>query len=100
MRWLARRLHALGELLVRVALALEPPPPPPAPVPWATGIDSNLRAAAGELVRKEWADNSAHEGELRRHRVYAALIKEFPGVRRRTLSKAIEVALEEEYPSA
>ena len=46
---------------------------------------------ARQLVLREEAGPG--DGESRRHRVYAKLIKEFPAVSRRVLSRAIEDSL-------
>ena len=61
-----------------------PPLPPPAPPP------SALLTRTRTLVAIQPQEDS---GELKRHRVYARLIKEFPDQPKRTLSRAIEDAL-------
>lgn len=55
-------------------------------------IRPDLQARAKYLVTG-WKKHGYLDGEYKRHQVYADLLKEFPGVRKRDLSLAIEMAL-------
>lgn len=75
-------------------------PPPSAPVKpnYLFTLPQDLFASAREAVRVEQERNGQYEAELRRHNVYARLIKQYPGTRKREISQAIEMALELEFP--
>lgn len=55
-------------------------------------IRAELVSRVRELVAGEAQDADAN-GELKRHRVYARLVKEFPSLSRRAISYAIELAV-------
>jgi hypothetical protein len=94
-----------GDLIISLAIALvavfptlafwigfrlgrreRPVPPPPLPSP-----PSALLARAGVLTQQAQVDGGS--GEAKRHRVYAQLIKEYPTIPRRIMSRVIERAL-------
>ena len=56
-------------------------------------LDPGPLQAARILVQT--IDDEDMSGEAKRHQVYAALIKHFPGVRKRILAQAIEDAVAE-----
>lgn len=55
--------------------------------------DHTLLARARILTRQQDRENPSDNGELKCHRVYARLIKEFPMIERRAIKRAIEAAL-------
>lgn len=57
------------------------------------GVRPDLQARAHTLVREFEKKMRHHSGEFRRHQVYAELLKEFPSLRPRDLSLAIEMAV-------
>ncbi len=83
-KWLASWVQRLLNWLDPAAA------PAPAPdVSTLAGMADSLVRAAGELDV---------DGEYRRHRVYARLIKTYPTEPKRVLSRAIEDALDRVYP--
>ena len=87
MHWLGRLLRWMATMLKRLANVVDPLRP--------AVMDMPMLARA--LVRKEWEENSDQSGEMRRHRVYAELVKRFPQDHRK-ISLAIETALAQEFP--
>lgn len=57
-------------------------------------IDARLMDAARVEVDREGGDAEAN-GELRRHRAYARLIRQFPDASRNQIGLAIEIAVAE-----
>lgn len=92
MLWLLLGLLLLqGATLALVWWRLRPPSPVMVPPPPATDDAVLTRARLLTLEQDmRWPDRS---GEAKRHQVYAALVKEYPDLSRRRLSRAIEEAL-------
>ena len=67
-------------------------PPTPCSRAHLPSVDSPLLVRTKELVTQQEAEGG--NGELKRHRAYARLIKDFPDLSRRQLAVAIEVAHE------
>lgn len=83
-KWLARWVRLLLNWLDPTTV--EAPPPDV----------STMAGMADALVRA--ANDLAVDGEYKRHRVYARLIKTYPAIPKRELSRAIEDALDRVDP--
>lgn len=80
-------MRVIAAWLRRLADRLDPPVAPVAP------DLGPLLARAVALVAEQEARWPDRDGEAKRHQVYAALIKAFPGESKRVIARAIEDAL-------
>ena len=93
-------MKSIGQWLIRIGTVLAGVEPPAEPAP-VSAVWEHVPTAlwpTEEMLHRAKALSAAQEtpglsGEYKRHQVFAQMLKEYPSVKRRTISLAIELGL-------